>query len=40
MSGMSLTARGDHKQKAIAAVRGQMRESIVSGVTHSAHNVA
>ena len=36
----SLTSRGDHRRSAIAAVRGQMRESMVSSVTHSAHIVA
>ena len=40
MSSTSSTSRGDQKRSAIAAVRGQMRESIVSGPTHSPHIVA
>src|SRR5688572_32760415 len=38
MSFTSVTVRGDQSRSAIAAVRGQMRESIVSGVTHSARS--
>ncbi len=33
----SVTVCGDHSRSAIAALRGQMCESIFSGVTHSAH---
>ena len=40
MSSTSVTSRGDQNRSAIAAVRGQMRESIVSGPTHSPHIVA
>ncbi len=40
MSSTSVTVRGDHSRSAIAAVRGQIRESIVSGPTHSPHIVA
>src|SRR5258708_10413540 len=40
MSSTFVTFRGDQSRSAIAAVRGQMRESIVSGLTHSPHMVA
>jgi hypothetical protein len=30
-------SRGDQKRSAIAAIRGQMRESTVSELTYSAH---
>jgi hypothetical protein len=40
MSSTSRTSAGDQNRSAIAAVRGHTRESIVSGVTHSAHIVA
>ena len=37
MSATSTTVDGDQYRSATAAMRGQMRESTVSGVTHSAH---
>ena len=37
MSAVSLISRGDQKRSAIAAMRGQMRESTVSGLTYSEH---
>ncbi len=37
MSATSVTVAGDQYRSAMAAVRGQIRESIVSGVTHSDH---
>jgi hypothetical protein len=37
MSGRSRTSAGDHSRSAMAAMRGQMRESIVSGETNSLH---
>jgi hypothetical protein len=40
MSSTFRTAAGDQKRSAMAAVRGQMRESMVSGVTSSVHMVA
>ena len=40
MSSTSVTSRGDHSRSAIAAVRGQMRESTISGVVNSDHMVA
>jgi hypothetical protein len=40
MSSTLAVSRGDQKRSAIAAVRGQIRESIVSGPTHSPHIVA
>src|ERR1017187_9251809 len=33
----SCTSGGDHKRSAIAALRGQILESMFSGVTHSDH---
>ena len=36
----SFTSFADQKRSAIAAVRGQILESIVSGVTNSLHIVA
>src|SRR5262249_49211511 len=40
ISSTSFTVLFDHNRSAIAAVRGQIRESIVSGLTHSPHIVA
>ena len=37
MESTSVTPSGDHRRSAIAAARGQMRESIFSGDTYSAH---
>ena len=37
MSSTSLTVAGDQKRSAMAAMRGQMRESMVSGPTNSLH---
>ena len=40
ISGTSRMPAGDQSRSAIAAVRGQILESMVSGVTHSDHMVA
>ena len=40
LSARTRTQPGDQKRSAIAAVRGQIRESTVSGETYSAHIVA
>ena len=40
MSAVSLMSRGDQRRSAMAAVRGQIRESMVSLVVHSDHIVA
>ncbi len=40
MSSTSFTSRGDQSRSAIAAVRGQMRESTISAVVNSDHIVA
>ena len=37
MSSTSRVSAGDQSRSAIAAARGQIRESMVSGVTNSAH---